>query len=45
MGAQRKPPLNFSEEVKSSKHPLFEALSVSLSEFSITRRLFSLMIY
>ncbi len=41
-------PLSFSEEVKSSEHPLFaihKAPSVSLAEFSMTKRLFFLIIY
>ena len=48
MGARRISPPSFGEEVKSSKHPLFtihKAPSVLLSEFSMTRRLFSLIIY
>ncbi len=48
MGARRISPPSFSEEVKSCKHPLFtihKALSVSFPEFSMTRRLFSLIIY
>ncbi len=47
MGARRISPLSFSEEVKSSTHPLFtihKAPSVSLAEFS-TWRLFPLIIY
>ncbi len=48
MGARRISPPSFSEEKKSSKHPLFtihKAPSVSLSEFSMIRRLFAWIIY